>query len=115
MPADCLFCRIAAREQQAEIVHATDRVVAFRDIDPKAPVHILIIPKEHVPSARELSEKDAAMLAEVFSAAAHLARAEGIDRSGWRIVSNVGDDAGQSVLHLHFHLLGGRAMTWPPG
>ena len=112
---ECIFCKIAARETPAEIVHASDNVVAFRDLNPQAPSHILIVPKEHIESMRELADEHADMLAELFQAAAHLARAEGIDRSGWRMVSNVGPDAGQSVHHLHFHLLGGRRMAWPPG
>ena len=112
---ECLFCRIASKEQQADIVHASDRVVAFRDINPQAPTHILIIPKEHIESARAVKDKHGGLLAEIFATAEHLARAEGIDRTGWRLVTNVGADAGQSVHHLHFHLLGGRRMAWPPG
>lgn len=113
--ADCPFCRIAAREAPAEIVHESDRVVAFRDVNPQAPTHILLIPKEHVSSARELGEGHGDLLAELFRSAAHLAKAEGIDESGWRLVTNVGPDALQSVRHLHFHLIGGRRMGWPPG
>ena len=112
---DCLFCRIAAGEMDSEILHESDNVVAFRDINPVAPVHILLIPKEHVASARELHEKHGDVLAELFAAAAHLAKANEVDRTGWRLVTNVGPDAGQSVAHLHFHLLGGRSMGWPPG
>jgi histidine triad (HIT) family protein len=111
----CLFCRIAAREAPADIVHASDSVVAFRDIHPKAPTHILLIPREHVESAADLGPDQAGMLGELFVTAAHIAKAERIDRSGWRLVTNVGPGAGQSVFHLHFHLLGGRSMTWPPG
>jgi histidine triad (HIT) family protein len=113
--SDCLFCKIATREIRAEIVHASDTIVAFRDINPKAPIHILLIPKSHVDSAAVVGEEHGRLLAELFQAAAHLAKAEGIDRSGWRLVTNVGPDAGQSVMHLHFHLLGGRGMGWPPG
>lgn len=112
---DCLFCGIAAKEIEADVVHASDDVVAFRDINPQAPTHILIMPKEHVESARALRDRHAEMLGEIFQVAAHLAKADGIDRSGWRLVTNVGADAGQSVHHLHFHLLGGRPMAWPPG
>ncbi len=112
---ECLFCKIVAREAPAEVIHASDNVVAFRDINPKAPTHILLVPREHVESMRELDEEHGHVLSELFQAAAHLARAEGIDRSGWRLVANVGPDAGQSVFHLHFHLLGGRPMAWPPG
>jgi len=112
---DCLFCRIARGEQQADIVHSGDEVVAFRDIDPKASTHILVIPKEHIESARAIKDGHGDLLVDLFHVAAHLAKAEGIDRSGWRLVTNVGPDAGQSVHHLHLHLLGGRPMEWPPG
>ena len=118
MPADptgCLFCRIAAREAPADIVHASDTVVAFRDMHPRAPTHVLLIPREHVESAADLGPPHAGMLAELFVVAAHIAKAERIDRSGWRLVTNVGPGAGQSVFHLHFHLLGGRPLGWPPG
>ena len=111
----CLFCKIAARDIPADILHETDHVLAFRDINPKAPTHILLIPSEHIPSAASVSDKHGALLAEIIQAAAHLAEAESIDHSGWRLVTNVGPDAGQSVEHLHFHLLGGRGMSWPPG
>lgn len=113
--SECLFCKIATREIAADVVHESDRVVAFRDINPQAPTHILLIPREHVGSAAEVEKEHAALLLELVITAAHLARAEGIDGSGWRLVTNVGPDAGQSVGHLHFHLLGGRAMRWPPG
>ena len=111
----CVFCKIAAREIPAEILRESDRVVAFRDLDPKAPTHILLIPKDHIASLEDLTDDHGAMLADIVQAAAHLARTEGIDQTGWRLVSNVGPDAGQSVFHLHFHLLGGRKMLWPPG
>lgn len=111
----CLFCRIVTKEVSADLVHESDDVVAFRDINPQAPTHILLIPKEHIESARALKDRHADLLADLFQTAAHLAKAEGIDRSGWRVVTNVGADAGQSVHHLHLHLLGGRGMTWPPG
>jgi histidine triad (HIT) family protein len=113
--SECLFCKIAAKEIPADIVHASDRVVAFRDINPKAPTHILLIPKDHVDSVARVTDDHGGLLAELVQAAAHLAKAEGVDGSGWRLVTNVGPDAGQSVQHLHFHLLGGRAMSWPPG
>jgi histidine triad (HIT) family protein len=112
---DCMFCRIAAGEQEADVVHTSDNVVAFTDINPQAPVHILIISKDHIESARTIRDKHADLLAEMFAAAAHLAKANDVDRSGWRVVTNVGPDAGQSIHHLHFHLLGGRPMKWPPG
>jgi histidine triad (HIT) family protein len=111
----CLFCKIAAREIPADIVRESDRLVAFRDTNPQAPTHILIIPKEHVRSIAEIEERHGDMLADVAQAATQLAHAEGIHESGWRLVTNVGPGAGQSVFHLHFHLLGGRPMAWPPG
>jgi histidine triad (HIT) family protein len=111
----CLFCRIVAREQDAEILHETDTMLAFRDVRPQAPTHILLIPKEHVRDLQDVEDGHAAMLADIVQAAAHLADAEQIAGSGWRLVANVGPDAGQSVFHLHFHLLGGRTMAWPPG
>jgi len=110
MDSSCLFCRIAAREIEAEIVRESDRVVAFRDINPQAPTHILLISKEHVASVADLRDHHGDLLADIVQAAAHLARAEGIADGGWRLVTNVGADAGQTVFHLHFHLLGGRSM-----
>jgi histidine triad (HIT) family protein len=115
MDSSCLFCRIAAREIPADIVRESETLVAFRDVNPQAPTHILLIPKEHVTSVAELSDGHAGVLADIMQAASHLARADGIADSGWRVVTNVGPDAGQTVFHLHFHLLGGRVMGWPPG
>jgi histidine triad (HIT) family protein len=112
---NCLFCKIATREIPAEILRESDRVVAFRDIDPKAPTHILLIPKDHIESLVGIGDEHGPLLADIAQAAAHLARTEGVADSGWRLVSNVGPDAGQAVFHLHFHLLGGRQMGWPPG
>jgi histidine triad (HIT) family protein len=111
----CIFCKIAAHEVPTEIVHENDRIVAFRDMDPKAPTHILLIPKEHIGSIADIEDRHGVVLADIAQAATHLAKTEGIDRSGWRLVTNVGPDAGQSVFHLHVHLLGGRPMQWPPG
>jgi histidine triad (HIT) family protein len=112
---DCLFGKIIRKEIPADVVHETDNVLAFRDINPQAPVHLIIVPKEHIESAAAIEEGHGGLLAEITRSAAHLAKAEGIDRTGWRLVTNVGPNAGQSVFHLHFHLLGGRRMTWPPG
>jgi histidine triad (HIT) family protein len=114
MSADCLFCRIAAGEVPATKVHEDDLVFAIRDINPQAPTHVLVMPLAHVVSAADLTEADGPLLGRLFSVAAELARREGLD-GGWRLVSNVGPDGGQSVAHLHLHLLGGRPMTWPPG
>jgi histidine triad (HIT) family protein len=113
--SSCLFCKIVAGEIPADVVRESDRVLAFRDIDAKAPVHILLIPKDHVESVAQLDADAAETLVDIMQAATHLARAEGVEESGWRLVTNVGPDAGQSVFHLHFHLLGGRPMAWPPG
>ena len=113
--AECIFCKIAAREIPAEILHESDTVVAFRDSNPKAPVHILLIPKEHVVAVDQIEGRHGGVLADLMQAATHLANAEGIAESGWRLVTNVGPDSGQTVFHLHFHLLGGRVMAWPPG
>jgi histidine triad (HIT) family protein len=110
---DCLFCRIAAGEIPSEIVYAGDRVVVFRDINPKAPTHVLAIPRRHITSAADLTDADGELLAALFGALRRVA--EGAGLTGYRIASNVGAEAGQSVFHLHFHLLGGRPMTWPPG
>lgn len=110
-----MFCKIVAEEIPADIVHESDYIVAFRDVNPQAPTHILLIPKDHIPSVAEITEDHGDLLVELIQAATHLAEAEKIDHSGWRLVTNVGPDAGQSVPHLHFHLLGGRGMGWPPG
>jgi histidine triad (HIT) family protein len=114
MPADCLFCRIVAGEIPATRLHADEVVIAIRDIGPQAPTHVLIMPTAHIASAADLTEADAPLLGRLFAVAAGLARQEGLD-GGWRLVSNVGVDGGQSVDHLHVHLLGGRRMGWPPG
>jgi len=114
MPPDCLFCRIVAGEIPSTRLHEDELVVAIRDVKPQAPTHLLVLPVAHVASAAELTDADAPMLGRLFSVAAELARREGLD-GGWRLVSNVGRDGGQSVDHLHVHLLGGRAMGWPPG
>ena len=114
LSTDCVFCRIAAREIPAEVLHETETVVAFRDLEPKAPTHILIIPKEHLESIAEIGTRHGPMLVDLAAAATHLADTEGLT-GGWRLVTNVGPDAGQSVFHLHVHLLGGRRMAWPPG
>ena len=113
--SDCLFCRIARGEVPTEFAHQDDLVLAFKDINPKAPTHLLLIPRRHFDSAADLAETDAEMLGRLFSVAATLARDTGIAERGFRLVSNSGAAAGQSVDHLHFHLLGGRSMAWPPG
>ena len=112
---NCLFCRIGRGEVPAQIVHQDDLVVCFRDINQKAPTHILLVPRRHVASAAELTEDDAPMLGRLFATAARLARDAGVAERGFRLVTNTGPAAGQSVDHLHFHLLAGRSMGWPPG
>ena len=111
----CLFCRIAAGEIPARIADQDDLVVAFHDIDPQAPTHVLVIPRQHVPSVDAFEPGQAATLAAMVAAAQRVARAVGAERSGYRLVFNHGPDAGQSVDHLHLHLLAGRKLTWPPG
>ena len=115
MSADCLFCRIAAGEIPAKLVREDENVVAFRDIDPKAPTHVVVIPRRHIASVNDLEPGDAALLGEIFLAAKEIAREEGIAASGYRLVVNTGRDGGQSVDHIHLHLLGGRRHSWPPG
>lgn len=114
MSADCLFCRMAAGQVLVARLHEDELVFAIRDIHPQAPTHILVVPKAHIASAAELTDASGPLLGRMFAVAAEIAGREGLD-GGWRLVSNVGDDAGQSVAHLHVHLLGGRAMGWPPG
>ena len=115
MSTDCLFCRIAAGEVPSTKVHEDDVVVAIRDIAPRAPTHILLMPREHIASAAELTEAHGPLLGHLFAVAAQVARDEGIEESGYRLVSNVGRWAGQTVDHLHVHLMGGRSFSWPPG
>ncbi len=111
----CLFCRIRDGEIPADIVYRRDGVLAFRDIDPRAPVHILVIPEKHISGLPEAEDSDRELLGRICRAAALIARRESIERSGYRLVVNSGPDAGQAVGHLHFHLLGGRGLGWPPG
>lgn len=114
MVTDCLFCKIAKKELDSDIVHESDNILVFRDINPAAPLHVLAIPKEHLASVNDLNREHAALLSEMFIALSTIAKREGTD-AGYRVVTNVGSDAGQSVFHLHLHLLGGRPMEWPPG
>jgi histidine triad (HIT) family protein len=111
--ADCLFCRIAAGEIPSDRVFEDEAVIVFRDIHPKAPTHVLAIPRRHLASVADLTIADGDLLAALFSAMRHVAEDAGL--SSYRILSNVGAESGQSVFHLHFHLLGGRSMSWPPG
>jgi histidine triad (HIT) family protein len=111
----CPFCRIVTGELPSTIVHEDAELIAIRDIAPRAPTHILILPREHIPSAADLTTADAALLGNIFAAAVSLAASEGIADRGYRVVTNVGQWGGQTVDHLHFHLMGGRSFTWPPG
>ena len=114
--ADCLFCRIVAGEIPATIVKRNEHAVAFRDIDPRAPTHVLVIPTSHVPAVRDArGDEGERMMGRLLGFAAEVASELGLDAGGYRIVTNTGKEAGQSVDHLHFHLLGGRRMSWPPG
>jgi len=111
----CLFCKIVNKEIPAQIVHENDHVVAFRDLRPVAPTHVLVIPKKHIVGLHEATREDAEALFEVMLAARDVAEKLGLQATGYRTVINNGADAGQSVLHLHVHVLGGRTLAWPPG
>ena len=113
MPDDCLFCRIVRREIPAKLVKETPECVAFQDINPQAPVHVLVIPREHVASLNEA--RDPALVGRLALVAAEIAREQGLAERGYRTVINTNADAGQTVFHIHLHLLGGRRLTWPPG
>ena len=112
---DCLFCKIVAGEIPADIIFESETVVAFRDISPKAPTHVLIIPKRHIATINDLGEADKDVVGELFLVAARIAADEGIADEGYRAVINCNAAAGQTVFHIHLHLLGGRPMAWPPG
>ena len=112
---DCLFCRIARKDVPAEMVRSNGDVVAFRDVNPQAPTHILIIPREHISSVSALEEGQEEVMGKLFLVARDLAQEEGIAEDGYRMVVNAGPAAGQTVFHVHMHLLGGRGMAWPPG
>lgn len=113
---DCLFCKIAAGEIPAQVVYQDEQVLAFKDIAPAAPVHVLIIPKKHIESLLDMQSDDAQLAGHILTKVVPLlAKQLGIDESGFRLVANTKEDGGQTVLHLHFHLLGGRSLNWPPG
>jgi histidine triad (HIT) family protein len=111
----CLFCKIVAGEVPADIVRETDRTIAFRDINPQAPTHVLVIPREHHPTAAVLAAEDGDLLAEIIREAHQVAVADGVEETGYRVVFNTGPGAGQTVFHVHAHVLGGRGLGWPPG
>jgi len=111
----CLFCRIIAREIPASIVYEDDRILAFNDINPQAPTHVLVVPKRHIETLNDLTPEDDALVGEVVRRAAAIAKERGLSAGGFRTVFNTNRDAGQTVFHIHLHLLGGRSLEWPPG
>jgi histidine triad (HIT) family protein len=112
---ECVFCNILRGEMTAEFVYEDERIVAFRDINPQAPVHVLILPRKHIPSTNQITPGDVGILGEMILVARKVAEIEGVADSGYRLVINCNEDSGQEIYHLHLHLLGGRRMTWPPG
>lgn len=111
----CLFCNMVEKKIPADVVFENDHALAFRDIRPMAPTHVLVVPKKHVAGIRDLGDGDASIIGEVFLAARTVAKQEGLEAGGYRLVVNDGDDAGQSVHHIHVHVIGGRKLSWPPG
>jgi histidine triad (HIT) family protein len=112
---DCLFCKIRDGEIPGDIVFETDDMLAFRDVNPQAPTHVLIIPKKHISTVNDLDENDEAIMGKLFRTAKLIAAQEGVSDDGYRLVVNCNEKAGQTVFHIHMHLLAGRAMIWPPG
>lgn len=112
---DCLFCKIVSKEIPAEIIYEDEKVIAFNDINPQGPVHFLVIPKKHIASLDEIEAEDEALLGHIMKTIVILANEKGISDKGYRVVNNIGANGGQTVAHLHFHVIGGRSMTWPPG
>lgn len=113
--SDCIFCKIAEKKIPAKIVYEDDRAIAFDDVAPQAPVHTLVIPKKHVATVLDITSEDHGLVGHLFKVAAAIAKEKGIAENGFRLVMNTNADAGQSVFHIHLHLLGGRTMHWPPG
>lgn len=113
--SDCLFCGLIRGEVKGKIVHRDEKVIAIQDINPQAPVHLLIMPRKHVATLLEITEEDKDLVGHIFLVANQLAKAHGVAKNGFRVVINCGPQAGQSVYHIHLHLLGGRPMRWPPG
>ncbi|HHX23767.1 MAG: histidine triad nucleotide-binding protein [Tepidanaerobacteraceae bacterium] len=112
---DCIFCKIANHEIPAKIMHEDEDIISFQDANPQAPIHLLIVPKKHIPSIMEISDDDRELMNKIVKVAQKLAKSNNLDKKGFRLVVNIGNEGGQTVNHLHFHLLGGRFMTWPPG
>lgn len=110
---DCVFCKIAAGEIPSEAIYEDENLIAFNDLDPQAPIHFLVIPKKHITSLATLDEADSALISQIMLTIAKLAKENGLE--GYRVVTNIGEEGGQSVPHLHFHVLGGRSFNWPPG
>ena len=110
---DCVFCKIAAGEIPSEAIYEDENLIAFNDLDPQAPIHFLVIPKKHITSLATLDEADSALISQIMLTIAKLAKEKGLE--GYRAVTNIGEEGGQSVPHLHFHVLGGRSFNWPPG
>ena len=115
MSENCLFCKIISGEVNANVLFEDNQMIAIEDINPQAPVHLLLIPKKHISTTMEIEKEDSEILSAIFESAKELAKDSEIDKSGFRIVLNCNEGAGQSVFHIHFHLLGGRRLTWPPG
>jgi len=113
--SDCLFCKILAGDIPADIIYESDTALAFRDINPQAPTHVLIIPRKHIATINEISDDDQSLVGSLYTAAREIAAAEGLADDGYRAVMNCNEGAGQTVFHIHLHLLGGRAFAWPPG
>jgi histidine triad (HIT) family protein len=113
--SDCIFCRIGSKQIPSRVVLEDDQVLAFDDLNPQAPVHVLVIPKRHIGALKNVQQQDQALLGHLLAAANQVAQKKGIEESGYRVVANTGIDGGQTVFHLHLHVLGGRPMTWPPG
>lgn len=113
--SDCLFCKMASGEIKPNVVYETEDVLAFRDINPQAPTHVLVIPKAHIPSINDLRAEHAELVGKLYLAAQEVAKLEDIDEPGYRTVMNCNEDAGQTVWHIHLHVLGGRSLGWPPG
>ncbi len=112
---DCLFCKILAGDIPADVIYESDTAIAFRDINPQAPTHVLVIPRKHIPTINDISEDDQAIVGSLYSAARTIAADEGFSEVGYRAVMNCNEAAGQTVFHIHLHLLGGRPFSWPPG
>lgn len=113
--SECLFCKIAAGKIPAKVIHEDELSLAFEDINPQAPVHTLVIPKKHISTSLEIADKDREIVGHMLMVAAKIAKDKGIDKKGFRLVMNTNADAGQTVFHIHLHILGGRVMHWPPG